>query len=642
MAFPQSPGVTVQEFDLTTTIAGASSTEAGFAAPFIWGPAGERVLVDSENKLRTIFGIPSYSVIGATGSVVQAQYWFSAAAFLAYSNSLRISRVISDESLNAVCSGTAIQIKNSDTYEQSYEDGQANVGPWAAKYPGAIGNSLRVELADSVGWQRTLAGTLSVTSGSKAVTGTTTTFTTTTSVGELLYDNASGKLIGQIDVITDDTHIVLVANTTQAFTAVTAVAKWQYQNLFDSAPSTSDWVSATGGSSDELHAIVIDEDGIFTGTPETVLEKFAFLSKASDAKYDDGSTSYYKTVINRDSSYIWWMDHSTVFTNAGSVSTGIAFVKSTKSIVNSLVSGTDGFSTTDVGDFYLALDQFVNSEDVDISLLFMGPASYQVTQYAIDNVAEVRRDCVVFCSPELGDCRGTGIADKIVARKNSSSTGINRSTSFGFMDSNWKYFYDKYNDKYIWIPVNADIAGLAARTDDLRDPWWSPAGFERGVLKNVIKLAWTPSKAERDVLYKAGVNPVLSFSGSGPILYGDKTMLDRANSAFTRLNVRRLFIVLEKSISDAAKYSLFEFNDEFTRAGFVNMVTPFLRTVKGRRGVYDFRVICDETNNTPEVIDSFEFRGDIYIKPARAINFIVLSFVAAKTGVDFNEIQLNT
>ena len=642
MAFPQSPAVVVQEFDLTTTIAGASSTEAAFASPFVWGPAGERVLVDSENKLRTIFGKPSYSVVGAAGSVVQAQYWFSAAAFLAYSNSLRVSRVVSDEALNAVCTGTAIQIKNSDHYEQAYGEGEANVGPWAAKYPGAIGNSLRVELADAHGWQRTLAGTLSVPNASKSVTGTSTTFTATAAVGELLYDNATGKLIGQIDVITNDTHIVLASNTTQAFTAVTAVAKWQYQNLFDSAPKTSDWVLGTSGSNDELHAVIVDEDGIFTGTPETVLERFAFLSKASDAKYDDGSTAYYKTVINRDSLYVWWMDHPSVWTNAGTISTGVAFVNSTKSLVNSLVSGADGFSTIDVGDFHLALDQFTNSEDVDISLLFMGPASYQATQYAIDNVAETRRDCVVFCSPELDDCRGTGIADKIVARKNSTSTGINRSTSYAFMDSNWKYFYDKYNDKYIWIPVNADVAGLAARTDDLRDPWWSPAGFERGVLKNVIKLAWAPSKADRDVLYKAGVNPVLSFSGSGPILYGDKTMLDRANSAFTRINVRRLFIVLEKSISDAAKYSLFEFNDEFTRASFVNMVTPFLRTVKGRRGIYDFRVVCSEVNNPPEVIDSFEFRGDIYIKPARSINFIVLSFVAAKTGVDFNEIQLNT
>jgi phage tail sheath protein FI len=279
-------------------------------------------------------------------------------------------------------------------------------------------------------------------------------------------------------------------------------------------------------------------------------------------------------------------------------------------------------------------DLFKNADSVDVSLLMAGATIGANTPNFLISMAESRKDCIAFVSPELSD---------VVNNAGNESTDVLNisalytKSSYAFMDSGWKYQYDKYNDTYRWVPLNGDIAGICARTDSNRDPWFSPAGVTRGVIKNVVKLAWNPSNAERDALYKSGVNPVVTFPGEGTILYGDKTLLNRP-SAFDRINVRRLFIVLEKSIARAARSSLFEFNDEFTRAAFINIVEPYLRDVKGRRGIYDYRVICDTTNNTPEVIDQNRFVGDIYVKPARSINYIQLNFVAVRTGVAFEEI----
>ncbi len=284
---------------------------------------------------------------------------------------------------------------------------------------------------------------------------------------------------------------------------------------------------------------------------------------------------------------------------------------------------------------------FSDPEEMDISMVLGGPHGGTTSKYIIESVAEKRKDCVAFISPQESNVVGTGtLSTKLTAVKayRLTTSGINSlSSSYGFMDSGWKYQYDKFNDKYRWVPLNGDIAGLCVRTDESRDPWWSPAGFNRGHIKNVVKLAWNPQKAHRDELYKNGINPVVTVPGQGTVLFGDKT-LQAKPSAFDRINVRRLFIVLEKAIATAAKFTLFEFNDEFTRSQFVNMVEPFLRDVQGRRGIYDFRVVCDESNNTGEVIDRNEFVGDIYIKPARSINFIQLNFVAVRTGVDFEEV----
>lgn len=420
----------------------------------------------------------------------------------------------------------------------------------------------------------------------------------------------------------------------------TAFDSWTYSSEFNGAPGTSSFVGLNGGANDEMHIIVIDEDGKFTGQANVVLEKFSYVSKASDAKTDDGSSNYYVNVINDQSKYIYILNHALNGNGVPNTTTwGLPAANTTyqQGLNEYTASLTGGSYTTPTDDQLIAgYDKFKNSDEVDISLIATGAHSVTVVQHVIDEIVGTRKDCVAFISPPRAavvNNAGDETTD-IAAYRN---TTLNRSSSYVVMDTGWKYQFDKYNNVYRWVPLNGDIAGLCVRTDFERDPWYSPAGFNRGQIRNVVKLAWNPNKANRDDLYKIGVNPVVSFPGEGTILYGDKTLLAKP-SAFDRINVRRLFIVLEKAIARAAKFSLFEFNDEFTRAQFVSLVEPFLRDVQGRRGIFDFRVVCDETNNTPEIIDRNEFVGDIYIKPARSINFIQLNFVAVRTGVSFEEI----
>jgi phage tail sheath protein FI len=363
------------------------------------------------------------------------------------------------------------------------------------------------------------------------------------------------------------------------------------------------------------------------------------LSKASDAKDSVGNSNYYKDVIYRNSKYVHWtdfVDAANTSATWGKTAAGRTFaevpdVAALHTI--SLVNGTDGGPTS--GNVQTGYSYFVNPEEIDVSLVMTGAHDSATQLYAINTVAAGRKDAIAFVSPTLANVQSATPVDAIVNyRKNALA---NVSSSYAVMDSGWKYQYDKYNDVYRWIPLNGDIAGLCARTDQVRDPWYSPAGLSRGQIQNLVKLAYYPTSSDRDTLYKNSINPVVSFPGEGTILFGDKTMLGKP-SAFDRINVRRLFIVLEKAIAIAARSSLFEFNDEFTRAQFVSLVEPFLRTVKGRRGIFDYRVVCDASNNTPDVIDRNEFVGDIYVKPARSINFIQLNFVAVRTGVAFEEI----
>ena len=423
----------------------------------------------------------------------------------------------------------------------------------------------------------------------------------------------------------------------------TAFATWgpdgDYASEFNGAPGTSQFVYGVNGANDEMHILVIDSKGAFTGLANTILEKFSYVSKASDAKNDDGSSNYWVNVLNSRSSYIYGINNAMAAngvaqtTTWGTTSGNTSFAQTSNEYTFSLSGGVSG-AVSDANRTS-AYDLFDNADEVDISLVVLGSASSTLIQNVIDRVVTNRKDCVAFFSPRFDDVVNNvgSEATDIIAFKNL----IGRSTSYAVMDSGWKYQFDKFNNVYRWIPLNGDIAGLCVRTDFERDPWFSPAGFNRGQIKNVVKLAWNPNKTMRDELYKNGINPVVTFNGEGTILYGDKTLLAKP-SAFDRINVRRLFIVLEKAIARAAKYSLFEFNDAFTRAQFVALVEPYLRDVQGRRGIYDFRVVCDETNNTPEVIDRNEFIGDIYIKPARSINFIQLNFVAVRTGVAFDEI----
>ena len=561
MAFQLSPGVNVSEVDLTTIVPSVPTSIGAFAGIFQWGPIGEIVTVSDEVNLVERFFKPNSD---------NYEYWFSAANFLAYSNNLKVVRAASIATTrNAVSNGSAVLIKNDDAYEDNFSSGASTYGEFAARYAGALGNSLQVSLCD--------------------------------------------------------------ANT---FTG------WAYASQFTSTPGTSTYTSNAGGANDEIHIIVIDQDGQITGTQGSVLEKYAFVSKASDAKDDSGNTNYYKNVITNKSKYIHWLSHPTAnsgasYANAtstwGTTATNKSFSKLSANVTISLIGGVDG--TVSTANVVTAYDEFDNADSVDISLVVSGPADATLVTSLI-SMAESRKDCLVFVSPEKADCvdnAGSEVTDIKAYRDTLTST------SYAVLDSNWKYQYDKYNDVYRWVPLNGDIAGLCARTDLERDPWFSPGGLNRGIIKNAIKLAWNPTKTNRDDLYVKGINPVVTFQGEGIVLFGDKTLLSKP-SAFDRINVRRLFIVLEKALARAARFSLFEFNDQFTRAQFVALVEPFLRDVQGRRGIYDFRVVCDESNNTPEVVDRNEFVGDIYIKPARSINFIQLNFVAVRTGVSFDEV----
>jgi len=423
---------------------------------------------------------------------------------------------------------------------------------------------------------------------------------------------------------------------------------WEYFNQVDQAPGKSTYVDVNGNNAlqvsdtsaqnDEVHVVIVDEGGKITGNPGSVLEVYKGLSRATDSKLSDGTTNYYKDVINNSSAYVW------VGADQIGAESNTALNVQSSAIALPLSLNFTGSTDTnedqiDFSNIARAYDQFTSPDDIDISLIMTGKSrggvlGSQAANYLIDNLAEVRKDCMVFVSPPRNVVVTTNsdIATNIV----DFATQV-RQSSYAVLDSGYKYMYDKYNDLYRYIPLNGDVAGVCARTDKTRDPWFSPAGTTRGVVKNAIKLAYNPNLAQRDLLYKNSINPVVNLSGQGPILYGDKTNLKKT-SAFDRINVRRLFIVLEKAISNASKSLLFEFNDEFTRAQFSNLIEPYLRDVQGRRGIYDFKVVCDESNNTAEVIDSNRFIGDIYIKPARSINYIQLNFVAVRSGVQFSEI----
>lgn len=627
MVFQISPGVNVSEGDLTAVIPAVSTTDGAVAGEFQWGPLNERILIDSEDSLVTRFWKPDNNV---------ASVWFTAANFLAYGNKLYVVRIASETSgttaNNATSDGTGLQIKNDDHYTASYSTGQGSVGSWAAKYPGVLGNNLKVSVCSSAAaYQSTLTGNVTVTANTTAVTGLGTLFDSEVRAGDLLQLNSVEVKVASV---TSNTALTLsAAHSAGAAANASVVRNWEYYNNVDKAPGTSTFVSNLSGANDEIHMTVVDQDGGITATPGTVLEVYEQLSLASDGKTSDGSINYYREVINQQSSWVRWMDHASGNSNAGTAAASTSFIDSVTVISESLSGGTRGAAPSNA-DKIRGYDKFADASGVDVSLIMGADANITVAAHLVDNIGESRKDVLVCLSPEEND---------VVNNEGSEATAsktfrdLLASSSYSTMDSGWKYQYDRYNDLYRYVPLNGDVAGLCVRTDTVRDAWWSPAGYQRGAIKNVVKLAYNPTRAEQDTLYKAGINPVVSAPGHGIVLFGDKTMLT-APSAFDRINVRRLFIVLEKAISTASKFMLFEFNDDFTRAQFRNMVEPFLRDIQGRRGIYDYRVVADETNNTAEVIDNNEFVGDIYVKPARSINFIQLNFVAVRTGVEFTEV----
>ena len=631
MAFQLSAGVNVSEVDLTTIVPSVATSIGAFAGPFAWGPTNEVVTISDEVRLASRFGNPDST---------NYEYWFSAANFLAYTNNLKIVRAANTaySTLNASANTNgAILIQNEDDYLGNHATANTTNGPMVAKCPGALGNSLRISMCPS---SQAFSSNLTVTDSLRAnavtagaivinVNGTANAAANLAN-NDLISVDGGATFIRVAEVNATAIITATAPGTVAANTAV--LRKWQYADQFKVAPGTSDYATSKSGANDEIHIIVLDEDGNFTGTANNVVEKWAFVSKAADAKDSSGSSIYYPNVLNDQSEYVWWTGHQPGATNWGSNAQGTTFNTIRVPFSASMSGGADGTITT--ANVISAYAQFANADSVDISLIISGPANQAIATNLISNIAEVRKDCLVFLSPERSDVvnnPGNEVTDSLAYRDSLTST------SFAVMDSGWKYQYDKYNDTYRYVPLNGDIAGLCARTDLERDPWYSPGGLNRGIIKNVIKLAYNPTKTNRDDLYVKGINPVVSFQGEGTVLFGDKTMLSKP-SAFDRINVRRLFVVLEKSIARAARFSLFEFNDQFTRAQFVALVEPFLRDVQGRRGITDFRVVCDETNNTGEVIDRNEFVGDIYIKPARSINFIQLNFVAVRTGVSFDEV----
>ena len=639
MAFQVSPGVLVKEKDLTNVIPAAATTIGAIAGQFSQGPMDEVTSISSEKELVETFGKPNSTTF---------EYFFAAASFLQYSSSLRVVRAANSGSVNAVVSGTALQIKNTDHYSNGdgstgpYNDGSANVGEWAARTAGAWGNSLQVSVCPSAtAYEETNKTTTN--DSSIAIGDTTITLTSGTgfNVGDIINFSESGGHEYRITAVSSN-DITFVRHPSGTGGLHTALAggtqvrrRWRYYDLVDKAPGTSTYTSTRSGSGDEMHIVVIDEDGGITGTPGEVLEVYDSVSKASDAKTAQGDTNYYVDVIYNQSQYIYWMDHNTGGSNWGSTASGTTFTAVTAPFVDSLVSGADGSAVT-TAELKSAYEKYNDADTVDANLIMAGKGD----STHIDNlitIAENRKDAIVFVSPERADVVNVANSTTQTTNVKGFFDGI-RSSSYAVFDSGYKYTYDKYNDVFRYVPLNGDIAGLAARTDLIADTWFSPAGFNRGVIRGAVKLAYNPTKEQRDELYRARVNPVATFPGQGTILFGDKTGLSTP-SAFDRINVRRLFITLEKAISTASKFQLFEFNDEFTRAQFRNIVEPFLRDVQGRRGITDFSVVCDETNNSPDlVVDRNEFRADIFVKPNRSINFIQLQFVATRSGVAFEEV----
>ena len=641
-----SPGVVIQERDLTLgSIETVEVNVGAIAGAFAKGPVNKPVRISSESELLSKFGEPNDS---------NYETWFAASSFLAYGGVLDVVRASGASLKTANVGGTSLTINSVEDYEGNYYDGTA-AWDYASRSVGSVGNSIKVVVIDSGANQRlTLSGSFvgSVTAGStiQTTTGSKSAYVHYVSGTTVDIIWISGGAWTTTDLVDDgsnpDLSIVSAVHWYDA-QMITPTLNW---NQVAPQPGTSVHVAERGGSNDEMHIVVVDVDGGVTGTPNTVLEKFLYVSKASDGKSAEGSLVYYPEVILNQSNYIYWGSHDNeeiwdvsgnAFANASNVggdSTTAFDILGEKEYTMS--GGADDFTLTQA-EIIAGYDYFADPETVQIDYLIMGGGgASEVESKAKANklisIVNSRKDCVAFISPDKSNVVG-------VSDSGTQTTNIVdffdtfASTSYAVFDSGWKYLYDRFADKYRWIPCNGDVAGLCASTTAAGDPWFSPAGLNRGGIKNAIKLAYSPKKSERDTLYQKRINPITSLPGQGIVLFGDKTAL-ASPSAFDRINVRRLFLVIEKTIGNAAKGVLFELNDEFTRNNFNNVVEPYLRDIQARRGITDFLVVCDSSNNTPDLIDKNEFVAEIYIKPARSINFITLTFVATRTGVSFEEV----
>jgi hypothetical protein len=644
-----SPGVETKEIDVSGVVVGASATIGAYVGRFNWGPIGTVELASNENELGSRFGFPkSVFTTSAAEANSVATSFMTATSYLAYSDAFRVSRVANindvvtaNNAKNSVgdlsTSGTpvGILVKNIDDYESKDALGSFASYFLIGKYAGIFGNSIKFSTCFTADQYRspvipnsTGDWTLDKNdAGKKTLAAELIDLTEHFTVGDYVeFEYAGTSYRNKVEVVTT-TKLTLadVGSSLPFFPSsatsgiVTDVVKvWEYVGSVGGAPSTN-----------EFHLVLVDADGSITGEAGTILKVHDFLSTDLAKRNADGTTAYWRTVLNDQSEYVW----------AGSTSLSTVLASSSyKTITKTMVSATNGTTPTQ-DDYIQAIDLFLDKENVDISTFICPPLmdsldDSTVPNYLIQNLAEVRKDVVAYISPKFSDVVNVAGQERknVIAFRNTLP-----STSYGFLDCNWKYMYDKYNNVFRWVPISGDAAGTAARTDDELDAWWSHAGYNRGGIKNCVRLAWNPNQSQRDDLYQANVNPVVTQNGVGTILFGDKTLLSRP-SAFDRINVRRLFIILEKSISNAAKYSLFEFNDEITRQRFVSMVEPFLRDVKSRRGITDFKVICDTSNNTPQVINTNRFVGSVLVRPNYSINYITLNFVAVPNGITFETV----
>ena len=635
-----SPGVNVTEIDLSAIVPSVATTTGAFAGNFEWGPANQVVTVSSENELLSAFGKPSST------DTTRAVDFYSALNFLSYGANLRIVRYLPGptdspsgggrKETNASKSGTAnLVIRNREDWESNTVLNESTSNTIVAKYPGLPGNYLKVVVMDqepSIGLTLNTAGAfgavnLNFTSGFTGEIGDIIKFDGSGNYQQFTVDSINGATVGIVPP---------VSFTIPSGIRATALSK--YYQYFQGQPTTSNDALEAGGANDELNIAVIDTNAAFGGQKGGVLETFNAVSKASDAKTSTGASNYFYDVVNDTSKYIWISKNFCGTANTGdktkSYGTIVANGAGAKEgmIISTLTGATNGTVNDDYA-YLRGYQLFDDKETVDISLVVTGRANSGLARNIV-SLCESRQDAVAFVSPSLSTVLNKTNAVATSDIKTYRNT-LNINSSYAFMDSGWKYMYDKYNDRFIWVPLNPDVAGLCARTDAQFDAWFSPAGFNRGQIKGVVKLAYNPTKGNRDEIYPMGINPVANFPGEGVILFGDKTMQVKA-SAFDRLNVRRLFIVLEKAISLAAKFQLFELNDTLTRTTFTNIVVPFLKDVQARRGIIDFKVICDETNNTGQVIDNNQFVADIFVKPTRSINYIQLNFIATRTDASFD------
>lgn len=646
MAFQVSPGVVTKEIDLTNIVPAVASSIGAIAGTFQKGPINQIISVGSEEELKSVFGEPNNT---------NFEDWFTAANFLQYGNALKVVRV-DTEILNSSSNGSGLLIRNKDEYELTHEGTDSSSNAWIARSAGSWGNSIGISVcANKESFSQDNVTTLNQT-GTPPAIGEKSVIVTDSSVfseGDIISFGTQSYMyqIESINSGTETLSITLLDDVNsnglqEALTGDESVnRKWKFYDMFDNPPESSVWGNTNGVSNDELHVVLYDIDGDITGykssspgqRQSSIFEKYEYMSKHPKAKTPQGGSNYYRKIISQFSRNVYALGHPSGSTDWGTAAN--TYSEANNLPINyTLGGGTDNY-TPSLSQIKTSYDLFKDSESVDINLLMAGKVlSSDAKAYAISliELAEYRKDVVVFLSPEREDV--VGISDSGEQTRNVKNFFEQLpSTSYAVFDSGYKYMYDSYSDVYRFVPLNGDIAGLCAFTDSVADTWFSPAGYNRGAIRGAVKLAFNPNKSQRDILYPARINPVISQPGQGTILFGDKTALTRP-SAFDRINVRRLFITLEKAISTAAKFQLFEINDSFTRSQFKNIIEPFLRDIQGRRGITDFLVKCDGTNNTPEIVDRNEFLAEIFIKPARSINFISLNFIAAKSGVAFSEI----